>query len=389
MASEYAVFPVDEHQQRLARARTALKEAGFGACLCVAPENLYYLAGYDSWVGVNSPQAMVFTPGEEDEPTLIVRNVDLPLATETTWLRDIRTYHMHLDDPAALIAEVVTEKGAAGGMLGVETQSYALSFELGRQLERALRPSSLLDVTTLLGDLRWIKSPAEIACMRRAAEIAKAGSDAMRRSLKPGMNEMALAAEIEDAMRRAGGDFWSVPIELSSGPRTGGGHATPRNRTIEAGDLVHAEFAGVDQRYHAVAIATMAAGAVSPELLELYEATRHSLEAGIAAIKPGVPVAEVEEASLEPLRNANLAKAAMMRFGYGIGIAYPPIWLETLQISRGIDQRLEPGMTFVLHSCVTPPGSGNGVILGGTWLMTEKGLKMLAGTGAIDLEICG
>jgi hypothetical protein len=36
----------------------------------------------------------------------------------------------------------------------------------------------------------------------------------------------------------------------------------------------------------------------------------------------------VEEASLEPLRRVGLEDAAVMRFGYGIGIAYPLIWLE-------------------------------------------------------------
>ena len=45
-------------------------------------------------------------------------------------------------------------------------------------------------------------------------------------------------------------------------------------------------------------------------------------------------------------------------------------------------------MAFVLHACVTPPGSGSGAILGGTWLMTDDGVEMLAGAGAIDLEVC-
>ncbi|MDG2481699.1 MAG: Xaa-Pro peptidase family protein, partial [Alphaproteobacteria bacterium] len=352
--------------------------------ICVGLENLYYLGGYDSWVGVNSLQAMIFTAGD-DEPTLVVRNVDLPLATETTWLRDIRTYHLHLEDPAALIAEIIDEKGGSGSAIGIEAQSYALTWDWGRQLERALSPVPLVDVTTLLGDLRWIKSAEEIACMRRAAHHARNGLAAMRQSLKPGISEIALAAEIENALRRGGCDFWSIPIELASGSRSEGGHATPRNRVIEPGDLVHAEFAGVDQRYHAVAIATLPVGEVSGELLDLYDITRQSLDAGIRAIRPGVPVADIEEESLEPLRRAGLEDAAMMRFGYGIGIAYPPIWLETLQISRGIDQRMAPGMAFVLHACVTPPGSGDGVVLGGTWLLGEDGQEMLTGLGAVEL----
>ena len=48
-----------------------------------------------------------------------------------------------------------------------------------------------------------------------------------------------------------------------------------------------------------------------------------------------------------------------MRFGYGIGIAYPPVWLETLQISRGIERRFEADMVFVLHSCIELPEEGS------------------------------
>jgi len=93
----FAAFTEAEHRERLARARASLADAGFAGCVSVAPEHLNYLAGYDSWVSVNSPQALVFTTGD-DTPTLVVRNVDRPLAAETSWLDDIRDYHLHADD---------------------------------------------------------------------------------------------------------------------------------------------------------------------------------------------------------------------------------------------------------------------------------------------------
>ena len=52
MTPPYAAFPLDEHKARLARARAALAEAGFAGAVAVAPETLYYLAGYDAWVAV-------------------------------------------------------------------------------------------------------------------------------------------------------------------------------------------------------------------------------------------------------------------------------------------------------------------------------------------------
>jgi Xaa-Pro aminopeptidase len=120
---------------------------------------------------------------------------------------------------------------------------------------------------------------------------------------------------------------------------------------------------------------------------DLYEFARASLAAGIAAIRPGVRVSEVEEASLMPLRRVGLEKAALMRFGYGIGIAYPPIWLEPLQISRGFDTLLEPGMVFVLHAYLQLVEEGLGVIQGGTYALTDSGVDMLVGGGDVPLEL--
>ena len=76
-----------------------LRRAGFDVCVSVAPEHHYYLAGYDAWVGVNSPQALVFA-ASGGEPALVLRNVDVPLARETAWVEDIRSYHLHADDVA-------------------------------------------------------------------------------------------------------------------------------------------------------------------------------------------------------------------------------------------------------------------------------------------------
>jgi Xaa-Pro aminopeptidase len=383
----YAAFAEAEHRERLGRARRVLADAGFDGAIVVAPEHLYYLAGYDSWVSVNSPQVLIFGTGD-DEPTLVLRNVDLPLALETSWVQDIRTYHLHLQDAPALIAQVAAEKRIGrNGRVAIESQSYALTHARGLGLAKALAPVALVDATELLGELRVVKSPSEIAYLRDAARYADIGLQAARRHARPGQSEIAFTAEVEAAMRRAGSDYWSIPIEMASGPRTPGGHATPRERTMQSGDLVHLEFAGVSHRYHVAAIHTMALAEPGRRAREIYRLAKESLAAGIAATRIGAPVSAVEEASLAPLDRAGLAHAATMRFGYGIGIAYPPIWLETLQISRGFDRRLAAGMVFVLHACLELPDEGIGVIQGGTYLLSGDGLEMLAGGGAVDLEI--
>ena len=384
MTPTYAAFDVSEHHERMARARAALSAAKLDACVAVAPEHLYYFGGYDSWVSVNSPQAMIFTAGD-DAPTLILRNVDIPLARETSWVEDIRTYQLHEDDYGQLVADVLAEKGVTSGRVGIETQSYALPHALGIELSTALGGMEIVDATELLGDLRLIKSQAEMQCMERAAHFATQGLRAVYENLQPGITEIGLAAQIESAMRRAASDYWAIPTELASGARSAGGHATPKEKTIEPGQLVHVEFAGVSKRYHATALQTLAIGNPGAKARELYDIALQSLRAGMAAVKPGALVADVEEASLDPLKAHGLEDAAMMRFGYGIGIAYPPTWLETLQIARGIERKLEPGMVFVLHSCLELPDEGLGVIQGGTYALTETGLTKLVGAGDVEL----
>ena len=387
MSAEYAVFTQTEHKNRLARARDMLAACGFEVCVSVAPETHYYLAGYDAWVGVNSPQALVFSISEETEPTLIVRNVDTRLATETTWLSDIRKYQLFADDFSKLVAGIVREKGWTGGRIAMELQSYALNAALYSELASALKPAEIFDATRLLGDLRIIKSETEMRYVREAAGYANLGLDAAREALRVGVTEIEVAAAVEGTMREAGSDYWAIPTEISSGTRTPGGHATPRHRVIESGDIVHFEFAGVSHRYHATAVHTMACGAPNSRAAELYEIARVSLAAGVSQCHAGAWVADIEEASLEPIRIAGLEAYANMRFGYGIGLAYPPVWLETLQISRGFEDRLAPGMVFVLHAYLQLDHENIGIIQGGTWALTTDGLEQLVGGGDLPLEI--
>ncbi len=382
----YASFCESEHRDRLDRARGLLEAAGIEVCISMAPESLYYYGGYDSWVSVNSPQALVFAVAG-GEPSIVLRDTDVLLAQESSWVKDLRVYRLMADDVPALIARLAREKGLAGGKVGIETQSYAVPHALGEAIARAISPAQIVDVTGVMGQPRLIKSPAELDYLREAGRHAQAGLQAARAALKPGMTEIELAAAVEHAMRASGSDYWSIPTELSSGERTPGGHATPRERVIAPGDLVHLEFAGVARRYHATAVHTMACGVPSERVRQVYEVCRQSLAAGIAAVRPGVAVADIEEASLVPVRRAGLEHAAVMRFGYGIGVAYPPIWLEPLQIARGSDQVMEPGMVFVLHGYLQLLEEGLGVIMGGTWHLGEDGLEMIAGSGDVPMEM--
>src|SRR5690606_2034336 len=152
-----------------------------------------------------------------------LRDTDLALAYESSWIEDVRSYRLMFDDVPALFAAVAREKGLRGGRVAIEIQSYAVPHSLGLAIARAIAPAEVIDATGLLGLPRLIKSEAEMRYLREAARYAQAGLEVARRTLAPGISEIALAAAVEGAMRAAGSDYWSIPTELASGDRTAAG----------------------------------------------------------------------------------------------------------------------------------------------------------------------
>ncbi len=78
MPPSYAAFTEEEHRERMQRARDAMSRAGLEGCICVGPEHLFYLAGYDSLAYFNA-QALVLGVHSRRDPILVVRDVDRPL----------------------------------------------------------------------------------------------------------------------------------------------------------------------------------------------------------------------------------------------------------------------------------------------------------------------
>ena len=379
------VLPEADYADRMARMRRALAEASADVALVMMPASQYWLTGYDTFLGAQIPQAIIFTPSD-DEPTLVVWDADVAIAKGTTRIGDVRTFRYGVDDPAKLMGTVAKEKAPGAGRIAAELS--AMTFSFGRALQSALGSTELIELGPAVGRLRAVKSPAEVALMRKAGEHARAGLAAARRHARSGIAEIELAGEIEYAMRQSGSDYPSIPTELSSGPRAVCAHGTPTARMLQAGDIVHVEIGGVERRYNCVGIQTLAVpGAPPPDAArQLYDVALDCLRTGLERLRPGIPASEVEAPALDVLRREGLGDVFKMRFGYGVGIGYPPSWLEPLQITRTSTEVLTRGMTLVMHVCLLDEPASTGVLIGGTYAVTEDGHELLSGAGDVDLE---
>ena len=379
--------PKFEFAARMQAARATLAATGADCAVLMAPEAQYWLCGYDTFLGALLPQALILTPGG-DEPSLVVWDADMAIARDTSLVRDIRTYMFGVDEPAVVFARLVGEKAPNARRVALDLSSQAVSHGFGRALAKALPSVEWIDCTVDLVRLRAVKSPAELDLMRMAGVHARAGLAAARAHARPGITETALAAEIEYAMRRSGSDYFSIPTVMTTGPRSLLGHGTPGQRVLEPGDLVHVEIGGVERRYNCIGMQTFAVPGARPKppARALYDIALRCLRAGLDELRPGVPAADVEAPALNILRLEGLGDGFKMRFGYGVGIGYPPSWLEPLKITRTSTDILHPGTTFVLHACLLDEAERIGVLVGGTYVMTATAFELLSGAGDVELS---
>jgi Xaa-Pro aminopeptidase len=372
-----SAFSLQEHINRLKKARLAMAEAGLAGCICTSPELLYYFTGYEAYTHhVIGSQAVVI-PAEEAEPILIIRDGDVPQADETVVIGEVRPFRIGAVDISQVVREVAHEVGLIGKRVGLDFSGITTNGALTLALKSAVVDSHPIDCWRLLGRLRTVLSDREIAYVKEAARYANAGIAAFYSNAQPNMTEIELAAEMEYAMRSLGSDYPAIPTYLSSGERSPCMHGMPTSRRMRRGDLIHTEFSGVARRYQCVTMGSLILGEPTPRMVELSERGKAAFDAGLAAAHLGGTFSAMEIAYRASLERSNLISCCLMRFGVGISAAYPPLWENQIAIQHESDDVIQAGMVFYIHSCLQSFDDRIGVILGGSFLVTDNGPERL------------
>lgn len=374
----YRAFSEAEHRNRLAPAGTLMEDSGIAACVCTSPELLYYFTGYEAHTHHAIGSQALVLPANGKDPILILRDGDVPQAAETVVVGDLRPFRLGAVELGALIRDaVVGDFAITEGAIGLDSSGPTLNGALEQSLKTALGDYDYRDCWRLLGKLRTVLSEAETAYLREAAGYADAGIDAFYKTARPGMSEIELAAEIEYAVRSAGSDYPAVPTWMASGARAYCQHAMASPRKLRSGDLVHAEFAGVARRYHAVTMGSLVLGEPSQRMQKMAEGGRAAFHAGLGAARIGSPIGEMEAAYRKALEERGLGDCCPMRFGVGLSAAYPPVWENQVTIQYECVDILEIGMAFYIHASLQSMEDRTGMLLGGSFLMTDAGPERL------------
>lgn len=365
-------FSEQELAERRARACAAMAELGLDGLLIFRQESMYYLTGYDTF-GYVFFQCLYLSA--DGEMTLLTRAPDLRQAQHTSVIDDIRVWVDGPDvEPAHVLRDILANQGCAGRRLGVEWEAYGLTGRNGLRLVEALEYFCVTeDASELISRLRLIKSPAEMAYVRRAAELADEAYETAVGLTAAGASEADILAAMQGAVFRGGGDYPGNEFIIGSGPDALLCRYKSGRRCLDADDQLTLEWAGTFRHYHACLMRTFVVGRLDPAQRAMFDAASDALGAAIDALRPGRALGDVFDAHARTLDDAGFGAHRMNACGYSLGTTFSPNWMDWPMLYHGCPEKAALGMVFFIHIIIFDSGSGLAMTLGQTLEVTETG----------------
>lgn len=376
-------FERSEYDRRLRLVREEMARRGLDLLIVTDIANQHYLTAYDGW-SFYTPQVVV-VPLENEEPFWIGRAMDAAGGKLTAWMRSDNvvgfpeSYVQQTDrHPMDWIAEWLRGRGYGKRRIGVELEAYYYSPKAHERLVAGLPDAKISDASLLVSWVRAVKTPAEIAYLRKAARLAEAAMTKAYDVIAPGVRECDAVAAIQAAqiagLSDCAGDITALPATILGGENASAPHIMWTDRRFGANETIALELAGVCRRYAAGLARTMQLGKMPQKVADTAKAVIEGMDAVLGAVKPGASAESVEAAWRAVIARYGLKKES--RIGYSIGVAYPPDWGEhTISLRAGDKTILQPGN--VLHSILGMWMEGWGLEVSETILVTPQGSETL------------
>jgi Xaa-Pro aminopeptidase len=356
-----------DHKGRLQRLRQTLQQHRLDTLLVTHLPNIRYLCGFTGSAAVlalSEPRAVFFTDGrytaqarQEVKGARVVIARKPPLLVAAEWLAK------HKSDRRRRGAHVV---GIDGEHMPVAARTRLLSM-----LTDTFR---LKEVPPLVEQIRMVKDAEEIERIRHAVLLAARLFDTVLETLRPGVRESEVAAEMEYAARQAGAEGMSFETIIAAGERSALPHGRASQEPIPEGFVV-CDFGVILTGYCSDMTRTLYVGRPSADVRLFYQAVLEAQLAAIEAVKPGVTVGEVDRAARNLLKKAGLARYFTHSTGHGVGLEIH----EAPRIAAGQAEVLEPGMVITIEPGAYVPGRW-GVRIEDMVVVTEGGCEVLTPT---------
>jgi Xaa-Pro dipeptidase len=339
------------YRKRLETLRSRFETLPADGLFATPSSNLFYLTGiaFD-----RSERLTALVLFKDRDPVVICPAFEGDRLRGMSAVTAVHTWE-ETEDPFRLCASFFP---AERGVLAVEPSTAFDDVERLIAARPGWRPVSAAPVLTTL---RMIKTPEEIAAIRRAIAVAVPRFQRAFAALAPGSVE----AEISHAF---GGEN-----VVQFGPSSALPHGASGPRTLSRGEAVLIDAWDKPEGYYYDITRSTFFGTPTPEYRKIWDVVLEAQGAAIDKAAPGVPCFEVDAAARRVVEKAGYAEFFTHRLGHGLGIdVHEPPYMV------GHDRTiLEPGMTFTSEPGIYLLGRF-GVRIEDDILVTDKGAESLS-----------
>ena len=360
------VFTQAEYDGRMARIQAQLNENGYDGLLAFLPESITWATGYFTKAYGTFQVALIPAAGE---PLVVCRDVEEYAVRHTSAYQGAR-YWTDGDEPIEIAIDEIRRRFGSTARLAIELSAWPLNAKRFLALREAFPETVFEDVGHLVGALRLIKSPAEIAYQRQAAKAAEAGMAAGIATARVGATEREMAAAICSAMILAGSDL-PGPGVLSSGERAFHLHGSYGDRRLLDGDIVQLETTPNVRNYHARFMRAIKVGHATDADHRQFEIMAAVQDKALSTVAPGVEATIPDRIYREGILSAGLRETFTNKTFYSVGLMLQPNGGEPLEAHPRAAWTFQAGMVF--HTYLLARGFG----LSETIAITDTGYERL------------
>ena len=250
---------------------------------------------------------------------------------------------------------------------GRPTREQRLADELAKRF-----PLRVENCANALYELRLVKTPEELAALRRAAHAGALAMVEAMRSTRPGLGEWDLRAVMDLVHRRAGGDGPAYDAIVGSGPNSVVLHYWLDNRVMQPGEMICLDYGPeVDHYTTDITRSWPTDGQWTPRMVELYDAVLAAQAAGIAAARPGVRLADVEDACNAVIAERGFAHLTRHGNCHWVGLE--------VHDTADYGSVLEPGCVFTIEPGLYDSEQHIGIRVEDVVVITPDGCEVLTG----------
>ena len=354
---------------RVRCAQTRMREQGIDAYLILTHDDYIYFFGEDRF----QPRAVIPALGDPVVVTFAGEEAEVRQALGMENVKIFGTVGQQIKDVVGVMREMAggKETMTVGVQLWFNTPAFLLNL-----FQRANPQVKVADIAPVMDELRMVKDASEVDLMRRAAQVAARGIETAAGWLRPGITENEVCAEIEYAMRKAGGGGVATPVFVNSGVRSGWLHGSATKKPVEAGDLVVVDVAPRYEGYCVNITRTFVLGEPTGPQQELFDTYRRAQAAAVAALRPGIRNREIDAAAQAVFTEAGYGDFYVPGISHSIGLDFEEKPRPTIH-QADFQVELQAGMTLTVgHSVLSVPGVG-GVRIEDTFLLREDGAERL------------